>query len=271
MACSSFSDRRRVASLAAAAVLVLGLVVPLTAARAAISNDELVNFFSDIVFGTNTKNSAPGTLYVKKWTEPLRIAITAFHGDLIKHDNGTREMRMKAIRPSDAHLKAIQTHLRTLVKLTGVKTEDARKTQKPVNIAIKLVPRLAMAAPFLEKDVNPKLLRELAHSGRCYFLSWASKTGSIVRALIVVNNELPDNAFSACMLRDLTQMLGLAGESDRIKPSVFNIGAERQDLAPVDRVLLQGLYDKRIAPGSHPDEAKAAAAKVLPELARGKL
>jgi hypothetical protein len=125
-----------------------------------------------------------------------------------------------------------------------------------------------MGAPFIEESVDPRVLQALAKPGVCYFLTWADKSGGIVRALVVANNELPPADFSACMLEELTQVMGLAGESNRITPSVFNEDTQLQELAPIDRLMLKGLYDERIAPGSHPDEARAAAAEVLPELAR---
>lgn len=270
MTSTSSAARRRLPSLVAAAVVAVGLAVPAAGAQAATDTATMVKFFSDIVFGTDRQGRDPGTLYVKKWQQSLRIFLTSVDGKLVTKDDGNRELQLSHGRPSKDQVKIIEDHLRTVTQLAGVKIESPKKTGKDVNVQIKLVPRLAMGAAFIEKSVDPKILRALAQPGRCYFLSWASKEGKIVRALMVVNNELPAKEFSACVLRDMAQMMGLSGNSDRITPSVFNPGSDLQKLQPVDRLLLKALYDKRIPAGSSPKEAEAAAAQVLPELARGK-
>lgn len=261
-------EERRLTRHLAAAVIAAGLVVTAAGTRAAEDTETMVAFFTDIVFGTEMDSAEPGTVYVKKWLQPLRVAVSSVTGEVVEHPDGKRELQLSREKPDSEHLKAIQKHLRTIVGITGVATEDAKQEDKPVNVQIQLVPRLAMGAPFIEESVDPRVLQALAEPGVCYFLTWADKSGAIVRALVVANNELPPADFSACMLEELTQIMGLAGESNRITPSVFNEDTQLQELAPIDRVLLKGLYDERIAPGSHPDEARAAAAKVLPELAR---
>lgn len=258
---------RPFAHLVAAAAVATALLAP-AAARAAEGTETLVEFFSEVVFGSEMTSAEPGTLYIKKWAQPLRVAVSVVDGEVINHPDGKRELRLQQGKLSQERLGVIQKHLNTIVGLAGLSTEDAKKTGKPVNVQIKLVPRLAMGAPFIEQSVDPQVLQALAKPGVCYFLTWADKSGAIVRSLIVANNELPEKDFSACILEELTQIMGLAGESDLITPSVFNEGTQLQELAPVDRVMLKGLYDDRIAPGSHPDEARAAAAKVLPELSR---
>lgn len=262
-------EERRPTRCLAAALIAAGLAVTAAAgARAAEDTETMVAFFTDIVFGTELDSAEPGTVYVKKWLQPLRVAVSAVGGEVVEHPDGKRELQLRREKPSAARLEVIQNHLRTIIGITGATTEDAKQENKPVNVQIKLVPRLAMGAPFIEESVNPKVLQALAKPGVCYFLTWADKSGAITEAVIVANNELPQADFSACMLEELTQIMGLAGESNRITPSVFNEDTQLQELAPIDRLLLKSLYDERIAPGSHPDEARAAAAKVLPELAR---
>lgn len=264
---ASMPNCRRLIRLAAVTLVVAGLVLPAARAQAQDS-DELVAFFSDLVFGADRENADPATLYVKKWQQPLSINVNAIEGELVTAEDGEKELRLARSKPTPTQVRIIDTHLRTVIGLTGVEIDNPDETGNPVNLRIKLVPRVAMGAPFLEESVDPRLLQALARSGVCYLLTWADKSGAIDRGLIVVNADLPEAELSACVLEELSQVMGLAGESDRITPSVFNSDSQLQELTRIDRILLKGLYDERIEPGSRPEAARAAAAQVLSELAR---
>ncbi len=227
-------------------VLALWLAALPAAAAERPSPQELAAFFTDVVFGAEYAKT--GSTEIKKWLEPIRIRVSEMEGRMIDKPDGGKELKLDKLKPKPEHIALIRKHLKTLLRLTGIKSESAKKVGKPPNFFIKFVPRLAMHAPFLVKDVDPPLLKKLAAPGVCYFLT-AAKKGLIVWATIVVNNALPPEAMDACLLEELTQSLGLPNDSDLVKPSVFNNAATPRELNRTDIILIRTLYDRRLPPG----------------------
>ena len=112
-----------------------------------------------------------------------------------------------------------------------------------------------------------KLLKKLAAPGVCYFLT-AQTQGRIVWGIIAVNNQLSEPEMNACLLEEMTQVLGLPNDSDLVQPSVFNNKTQPIALNRTDQILIRTLYDKRLVPGTDRGRAMAAAAKVIVELDR---
>lgn len=224
---------------------------------------QLTAFFEDVVFGAEYLDS--GSAEIKKWTSPLRVSLSAMTGKMVDKPDGGKELKLANGQPTKMQVEIVRKHLRTLLKISGVKSESAKKTGKKPNVFIKFVPRRAMHAPFLVRGADPKLLRRLAAPGVCYFLT-AAKQGRIVWATIVVNNALPAPAMDACVLEEMTQVLGLPNDSDRVKPSVFNNRAQPTALNRTDRIVIRTLYDRRLAAGMSRREAMAEAAGIIAEL-----
>lgn len=258
---------RSVSVMIAAVFLAFALVsYPLGAAetKPPPTVDELIEYFDTIVFKSEFDSVAPSTV-VKKWTGPLRVGIRAFEETVIEMDG--REVRqLKRIKVKKPHIKFIKKHLKNLVRATGLKTEDAKKTGLPPNLMIYFVPRQQMANPYLS-NVEPKLLKKLASEGGCYFLVWAdNKTGKISKATIVVNSERLLIRINHCLLEEMTQSLGLPNDSNQINPSIFSDRSRRTDLTRTDLIILKALYDPRMKAGLPRDKALVLARTVIGEL-----
>ena len=226
--------------------------------------DELLKYFDTIVFQSEFDSVAPSVV-VKKWMGPLRVGIRAFEEKVIDKDG--REVRqLKRTKVKKSHIKFIKKHLQSLVRATGLKTEDAKKTGLPPNLMIYFVPRLQMANPYLS-NVEPKLLKKLAAEGGCYFLVWAdNKTGKISKATIVVNSERLLLRINHCLLEEMIQSLGLPNDSNLISPSIFSDRSRRTNLTRTDLIILKTLYDPRMKPGLPRDKALVLARTVIGEL-----
>lgn len=231
------------------------------------SSKDLTKYFEDVVFGAEFGELTEDQKFVHKRTRPMRISISAMDGKLITGPDGKRELKMANRRPSQKAVASIQKHLNTLVKLTGVKTEDSKKVGKPANVFIKLVPPLAMHAPFLDNTISPKTLKHLAQVGSCYLI-FSGPNGEIERATIVVNNQLPDDLMDGCILEELTQAFGLKNDSDIVQPSIFNQLSTGRRLTRTDIILLVALYDEKIKPGMHLNEAMPIASGIIEHLNR---
>ncbi|MBT3909943.1 MAG: DUF2927 domain-containing protein [Rhodospirillaceae bacterium] len=179
-------------------VLIGTLIMPATAAERP-APAQLAAFFEAVVFGSEYGGAGEGSKVIKKWTGPIRVGLQSMGGKMIDKPGGGRELKLEKLKPTAAQVGFIRKHLRTLLKITGVKAENAKKVSKKPNFHIKFVPRIAMHAPFLVRGADPKLLRRLAAPGVCYFLS-AAKDGKIVWATIIVNNQLDERSMEACLL-----------------------------------------------------------------------
>ncbi|MCH7936586.1 MAG: DUF2927 domain-containing protein [Proteobacteria bacterium] len=229
-----------------------------------LSLDELVEYFDSIVFQSEIQGVEPSRV-VKKWTQPLRVAIRTFEEDLIEKD-GREILRLKQVKVKKTHLKFIKKHLNSLIRATKLKTEDVKKTGKPPNFMINFVPRRQMGNPYLAK-VNPKLLKRLASEGGCYFLVWADgTTGKIKNAIIVVNSERLLIRINHCLLEEMTQSLGLPNDSNKIKKSIFSDRSRRTELTRTDLIVLKTLYDPRMKAGLPRAEAVAVAREIIRDL-----
>jgi len=228
------------------------------------SQADLTRFFEIIVFGAEYGALTGKSTVLKKWASPIRANVSALEGTIISKADGGRELKLNKARPKKAHVDSIRKLLTKLVKLTGVKTEAAKKTGRKPNYFIKFVPRLAMHAPMLVKGAPKKLLRTLARSGKCYFLTAANPRGEITWATIVVNNERPDRDVENCLREEMIQTLGLPNDSNFVKPSIFNDKPLKR-FSDIDLILAKTLYDKRLKPGMPRLEAVAKANLIIGE------
>lgn len=232
--------------------------------KAPPSVDELVRYFDIVIFQSEFKTANPSAI-VKKWTGPLRLAIRSFD-EITVEKNGREVPRLKQVKVKKPHIRFIQKHLNSLIKATGLKTEDVKKTGKSSNFIINFVPRRQMGNPHLAK-ADPKLLKKMAAEGGCFFLLWADRTsGNISRAVIVVNSERLLIRINHCLLEEMTQSLGLPNDSNMISPSIFSDRSRRTDLTRTDLIILKTLYDPRMKVGMAKEEALSLARGIIREL-----
>ena len=245
-------------------LLLSGISAPSALAGEALpSQKELTRFFEKVVFGAEYDGLTRESAVIKKWVSPIRVSVSAMSGSLVTKPDGGRELKLAKIRPKDAHVSSIRKHLSTLVKLTGVKTEDAKKAGKSPNYFIKFVPRLAMHIPSLVKNAPPRLLRKLAGPGVCYFLTAADASGRITWATVIVNIEMTDQLIDSCLLEEMTQTLGLPNDSDIVQPSIFNNRSILSNLTRNDLIVVGTLYDDRLRVGMERVVAVKKAADII--------
>lgn len=97
----------------------------------------------------------------------------------------------------------------------------------------------------------------------------AGDTGTYTQAIAVIRAEHPDRMRTACIHEEIAQGLGLANDSPKARPSVFNDDEEFGLLTHHDELLLQMLYDPRMVPGMSPDQARKVAEVIAAELMPG--
>ena len=153
--------------------------------------------------------------------------------------------------------------------------ELARATRHPIrfdntnpNFIVQIVnedERLAIApvAYAAISDLTPTDLASIVNMPQStYCLVYAdSKPGTFVyrRAFAVIRAEHPDLLRLSCLHEEIAQGLGLANDSPRARPSIFNDNDEFALLTPQDALMLRMLYDPRLTPGMTADEARPVA------------
>lgn len=99
----------------------------------------------------------------------------------------------------------------------------------------------------------------------CAVIPWVDK-GRIKRASIKINAGVIDKATArACVLEELTQALGLFGETDQETETILHDGIGYEGLGAIDRLLIQTLYDPRMTLGLSNEQAASLAAVILQE------
>jgi len=100
----------------------------------------------------------------------------------------------------------------------------------------------------------------------CAVLPWVDD-GLIKRATIKINAGVLDDAtVRACLLEELTQSLGLFGETEMETDTILHDGIGYEGLGAIDRVLIRTLYDKRLTLGMTNDQAMALVGMILDEM-----
>lgn len=112
--------------------------------------------------------------------------------------------------------------------------------------------------------------RDTALSAGCTVTSFARTVnlGNIVRAAISVSpNQNPDQAAS-CLAEELSQALGLPGDTAVAWHSLWLPGVTRpyKGLTYYDAVILRTLYDPRMKAGMRREEAMSLARQIIAEL-----
>ncbi|MBN8290361.1 DUF2927 domain-containing protein [Rhodobacter sp. NTK016B] len=119
-------------------------------------------------------------------------------------------------------------------------------------------------------DGAVRLITDMPRETFCLVMAF-SRDGSAEysEALAIVRSEHPDLTRAACYHEELTQGLGLASDSSRARPSIFNDDQEFALLTPFDLLLLRIHYDPRLQPGMTEREARPIIFSIASELVAG--
>ena len=86
--------------------------------------------------------------------------------------------------------------------------------------------------------------------------------------IIPVDRARARGKLPACVVEELTQVLGLPNDSEKVFPSVFNDRSIDDFLTGLDVLLLKMLYDPRIKPGMDETTVRPLLREISAELVR---
>ena len=185
-----------------------------------------------------------GTKPLAKWQQPIKV--------WIDHRVGDKEL----------HQELAELHIQHL----------AQVTQHPISLVSKeseanvkwIYTRQSKWISESKRVLNLKSTEHL-NSAICTAGYRINAKGEIVYAgiIIPVDQARSRGKLVACIVEEITQVLGLPNDSDKAYPSIFYDHTPEDLLSPLDMVLLQLLYEPELKPGMTKAQVKPIVRKVL--------
>lgn len=230
---------------------MVGVLLALAGASASRADDSLTNAqlltnTETVLFGSEF--ISPKVPVIRRWTGPLRLAV---YGDEVGR-----------------YTDIIDAHLTDLRRLTGLDIARVDSDDSTQNA------RLLFLGPsqfrtYVEARLPPAKSPNLVSSLACFGLFSFNARSEITSISAVIPTALSRSQIQACVVEELTQVLGLPNDSFEIRPSIFNDNEEFQALTWQDEIMIRLLYDRRVRPGMSRVQFEAVGRKVLEEMRPG--
>ncbi|MGJ0486048.1 MAG: DUF2927 domain-containing protein [Methylomicrobium sp.] len=199
---------------------------------------------------------SPGSAGIRKWTTPIGYFFVHRTGDQVLHE------------------KLARMHLEQLSEITGLSIKPA-PTQKSANLLIIFSTEAQLQNELLNDfGISNKQQREtLFRRSVCVGHFALAGDASISRAVVII----PVDRASAhaklvdCIVEEITQVLGLPNDSEKVFPSIFNDKSVDSLLSGLDYLLLKMLYDPRIKTGMNLQQAAPVLKTIADEFERNDL
>lgn len=198
---------------------------------------------------------------LRRWEKPVRMDI-AFgpsipRADRISDRSEVTAYASKLARASKHPVSVVHAHGNFHVLFLN---EDERRD---------IGPRLRELVPGID-NASVDAITDLPLSTYCVVFAFSEGDSPIyTEAVAVIRGEHPPELRTSCIHEELAQGLGLANDSPRARPSIFNDDEEFSLLTHHDELLLRMLYDPRLRPGMTEAEARPIVEKIAAELMGG--
>ena len=219
-------------------------------------NFERIAFYDEYAQsgGFQSGLAEPGGL--RKWSVPVRIAVE--FGDTVPQEQRQSDIAM--VRDYAARLDRITGHRISYVSANPnfhvlFVGEDDRA---------QAIARILEIEPGVNA-ATLAMIRSLPRSIHCIVVAFAAPSDnySYRRAVALIRSEHPELTRRSCVHEELAQGLGLANDSPRARPSIFNDDDEFALLTTHDEELLKLLYNPALTPGMKPDVARPIIRRLL--------
>lgn len=224
-----------------------------------LSNAEIVRNFNIIAFGNEYTQQR--FKHLRKWRKPIIARIDG--------------------KPPAYFEDFVRQHLRDLSELTGhparlAYSERMRREKrlakglqaKSFNMFLLYYPMRELTAVVrkqLGDKMNASLVRLKSGASTCEAKIF-KKDNEIKTAVILFPAYGDRKTLRACVVEELTQVMGLANDSNAVQPSIFNDQSQYFELTDHDRLLLKILYDARMPIGMPRRDAMRTAHMILREI-----
>jgi hypothetical protein len=219
-------------------LLTLGLLCAQTLPAAHAAQPEpwqspgylLKSFIEIAMFNEYSEQPTP----IRKWTGPINYFFV--------HRVGNQAL----------HEKLARMHIEQLAEITGLRIEPA-PTRQAANLWIIFSTEAQLRNELLQDfGIRSTQQREiLFRRSVCLGHFTLAHDASIARAAVIipVDRARAHAKLVDCIVEEITQILGLPNDSEKVFPSIFNDKSVDSLLSGLDYLLLKMLYDPRIRPG----------------------
>lgn len=185
-----------------------------------------------------------GNKPIAKWKQPIKI--------WIDHRVGDEELHQELTKLHIQHLSEVTQHP---IKIVNKESEAN----------VKWI--YTRQSKWISESKNVLNLQSTQHlnSAICTAGYRTNSKGEIVYAgiIIPVDQARARGKLVACIVEEITQVLGLPNDSDKAYPSIFNDHTPEDLLSPLDVVLLKLLYEPELKAGMSKAQATPIVRKIL--------
>ena len=120
-----------------------------------------------------------------------------------------------------------------------------------------LVDRVRQIVPNISTS-SLNVFRDIPRSIHCLVVAFSTSSQGYdyAQAIALIRSEHPSLMRRSCVHEEVAQGLGLANDSPRARPSIFNDDDEFALLTSHDEILLKILYDPALTPGMTLEDAR---------------
>ncbi|WP_415184931.1 DUF2927 domain-containing protein [Phaeovulum sp.] len=198
--------------------------------------------------------------HLRRWEKPVRMAVE-FGASIPEAQRAKDRASISAYAGQLAGATRHSVRLASPANFTVlVLNENERRA---------IGPRLAQLVPGIDATAI-RAITNLSPATFCVVFAFSEGNApTYSRAVAVIRGEHPDVLRLSCLHEELAQGLGLANDSPRARPSIFNDDEEFALLTRHDELLLRILYDRRLTPGMTEAEARPIVETIAAELLGG--
>lgn len=227
------------------------LALPVHAQEKPFSNADLLQAFDIVAFG----GEYSGKRYdvVRKWAQPVRIGIQgADHPAYLETyiDDVAKDLSKTTGHPIELYYASGKQKAGELAK-----DFDSKK----VNVFVLYLDDQGVRDAVYKYFGRPKVENEAVLAEATCLANFKTRKNEIVWAMIIFPKRHPESYHRACAVEEISQILGLPNDSDKIKQSIFNDTSRYMELTDFDRWLLRALYIPDIKPGTPRNDALRSA------------
>jgi hypothetical protein len=186
---------------------------------------------------------------IRKWSKPITIWIEHKVPDVQKH------------------AAILEMHIKHLSQLTGHPIRLV-SSKEQANV-IFVFTRHAIWDEDVERVLGKSSLKHI-RDAVCMASFKINQHKEIISAGIVipVNQANARGKLLACIVEEITQVMGLPNDSDKVYPSIFNDHSPEDLLSPLDGLLLKILYHPSLHIGMSEAEAMPIVRKIIASFVR---
>ncbi|MEF1291462.1 DUF2927 domain-containing protein [Vibrio sp. M260118] len=203
------------------------------------------NFVEKAFINVALRNEySAGSKPLTKWQQPVKI--------WVEHK----------VADQDLHDELTNAHLRHLQQITGHPIQRVH-SRSEANI-VWIFTREAVWRDDIEQELGKHALNNV-YGAICKAGYRIARDGSLAHAAIVipVDQAREHGKLLACIVEEVTQVLGLPNDSESAFPSIFNDETPEDLLSPLDVVLLKLLYEPELKAGMNELQVKPILRQLL--------